>query len=109
MFADDVMVFFNGSPNSLHGISECLDDFGSWSGFYMNKNKAELYRSGLSSTASEELSTYGFTQGSLPIRYLGPPLMSRKLHIAEYQPLLDKIISRFRAWKTKMLSFAGRL
>lgn len=29
VFADDVMVFFDGSSNSLHGISECLDDFAS--------------------------------------------------------------------------------
>lgn len=30
MFADDVMIFFDGSSNSLHGISEFLDDFASW-------------------------------------------------------------------------------
>lgn len=34
--------------------------------------------------------------------------MSRKLKIAEYSPLLDKITSRFHAWATKSLSFAGR-
>ncbi|XP_048611893.1 uncharacterized protein LOC106393218 [Brassica napus] len=31
MFADDVMIFFDGNNNSLHGIAECLDDFASWS------------------------------------------------------------------------------
>lgn len=29
MFADDVLIFFYGSNNSLHGISDCLDDFAS--------------------------------------------------------------------------------
>lgn len=109
MFADNVMVFFDGSPNSLYGISECLDDFGSWPGLFMNKNKTELFHSGLLPTQALELSTYGFTQGSLPIRYLGLPLMSRKLRIDEYQPLLDKITNKFKAWSTKMLSFADRL
>lgn len=29
MFADDVMVFFDGKADSLHGITECLSDFAS--------------------------------------------------------------------------------
>lgn len=39
IFADDVMVFFDGGCSSLHGISETLDDFASWSGLHMNKDK----------------------------------------------------------------------
>ncbi|XP_048604867.1 uncharacterized protein LOC125582291 [Brassica napus] len=35
MFADDVMVFFDGTSNS-HSIAECLDDFASWSGLHMS-------------------------------------------------------------------------
>ncbi|CAL9227608.1 unnamed protein product [Arabidopsis halleri] len=27
MFADDVMIFFDGTEASLHGINEALDDF----------------------------------------------------------------------------------
>ena len=47
MFADDVMIFFDGSCNSLQGISECLNDFASWSGLEMNKEKTELFTAGL--------------------------------------------------------------
>lgn len=32
MFADDVMIFFDGSGSSLHGIYETLEDFAGWSG-----------------------------------------------------------------------------
>lgn len=32
MFADDVMIFFDGGSSSLHGICEMLDDFSFWSG-----------------------------------------------------------------------------
>ena len=42
MFADDVMVFF-GSSNSQHGISECLDDFDSWSELHMNHRYLYLW------------------------------------------------------------------
>lgn len=79
MFADDVMVFFDGTSNSLHGISECLDDFASWSGLHMNTTKTELFSAGVDQIESQAIISYGFPPGKLPIRYLGLPLMSRKL------------------------------
>lgn len=39
MFADDVIVVFDGGCSSLHGITEALDDFASWSGLEVNKKK----------------------------------------------------------------------
>lgn len=109
MFADDVMVFFDGCSNSLHRIVECLDDFASWSGLHMNIAKTELFTSGLDQCETLAIANYGFTSGNLPIRYLGLPLMARKLKISEYAPLLNKITASMRAWSVKLLSFAGRL
>ena len=109
MFADDVMVFFDGSPNSLHEISDCLDDFGTWYGLRLNRNKTEVFTSGLSDSETLAIAQYGFNSGSLPIRYLGLPLMSHKLRISEYDPLMHKLISKFRSWAIKTLTFAGRL
>lgn len=108
MFADDVMVFFDGGSSSLHGITETLDDFAGWSGLAMNKEKTELFHAGLSQEETNELNVYSFSHGSLPIRYLGLPLMHKKLKISEYSPLLDKLNSRFNHWGIKSLSFAGR-
>ncbi|XP_013709779.2 uncharacterized protein LOC106413574 [Brassica napus] len=109
MFADDVMIFFDGTSNSLHGITETLDDFASWSGLYMNRHKTELFHAGLNQVKSTAIAAFGFPIGSLPIRYLGLPLMHRKLRISEYEPLLDSIVRKFRRWATKTLSYAGRL
>ncbi|WZY76441.1 hypothetical protein YC2023_022825 [Brassica napus] len=109
MFADDVMVFYDGSSSSLHGISETLDDFAMWSGLEINHNKSELFTAGLSQLETITSMSYGFPIGTLPIRYLGLPLMHRKLRISEYSPLLDKIAASFNAWSARHLSFAGRL
>lgn len=109
MFADDVMVFFDGTSNRLHGIAECLDDFASWSGLHMNTLKTELFTSGLEQRESDAIACYGFPSGNFPIRYLGLPLMSRKLKIAEYAPLMTKINRSFHSWSAKLFSFAGRL
>lgn len=109
MFADDVMVFFDGTSNSLHGIAECLDDFASWSGLHMNTTKTELFTSGIDQIETTAIANYGFSTGQFPIRYLGLALMSRKLKISEYAPLMTKIAARFQSWSAKLLSFAGRL
>lgn len=108
MFADDVMVFFDGGSSSLHGINETMDDFAGWSGLHMNRDKTQLFYAGLSQDKTNALSAYGFSVGSLPIHYLGLPLMHLKLKIAEYAPLMDKLHSRFTSWAAKSLSFDGR-
>lgn len=109
MFADDVMIFFDGGSSSLHGICETLDDFACWSGLHVNKNKCQLFHAGLDQNESGILVAYDFPVGTLPIRYLGLPLMCRKLRIAEYEPLLEKITRKFNSWAFKCLSFAGRV
>lgn len=109
MFADDVMIFFDGRSSSLHRICEALDDFASWSGLHVNKDKTHLFHAGLDSCESTSIEKFGFPTGSLPIRYLGLPLMSRKLRISEYEPLLASLTSSFKAWAVKYLSFAGRV
>lgn len=70
MFADDVMIFFDGSEASLHGINEVLDDFASWSGLHMNRNKTQLYLAGLSPLHTSAIARHGFPVQSLPIRFL---------------------------------------
>ena len=107
MFADDVMIFFDGGSSSLHGVNEALDDFASWSGLRINAAKTQLFKAGVNQIESNAMDSYGFTAGSLPIRYLGLPLISRKLKISEYEPLLDKLNSKFRSWTVRILSFAG--
>ena len=107
-FADDIMVFFDGQYGSLQQITLTLESFSTWSGLSMNRNKTELYVAGMSQIESSELTSLGFSLGSLPVRYLGLPLMHRKLRICDYRPLLDQLKRRFSSWSTRALSFAGR-
>lgn len=66
------------------------------------------FHAGLNQDETAAIEEYGFLVGALPIRYLGLPLMRRKLKVSKYSPLLDKITSRFHSWATKSLSYAGR-
>lgn len=107
-FADDLMIFSDGTVNSIKCIADTLEDFALWSGLRMNKSKTELYVAGLNNDETADIARLGFNIGSLPIRYLGLPLMHRKLRISDYRPLLDKISANFNCWSAKALSYAGR-
>ncbi|KAG7588439.1 Reverse transcriptase domain [Arabidopsis suecica] len=108
-FADDIMLFFDGKAASLQEISLTLESFQTLSGLRMNKDKTDLFYTGVDQTEGDSLDSLGFNHGTLPIRYLGLPLLHRKLRKADYSSLIDQVAARFNCWAVKCLSFAGRL
>lgn len=57
----------------------------------------------------ERATQLGIPLETLPIRYLGLPLTTKNMTRLDYEPLIDKIRSRFLSWTSKTLSYAGRL
>lgn len=55
------------------------------------------------------LEQFPFTTGTLPVRYLGLPLLTKRMTVNDYMPLLEKIRRRISNWTAGSLSFAGRL
>ncbi|KAG7587049.1 Reverse transcriptase domain [Arabidopsis thaliana x Arabidopsis arenosa] len=109
-FADDILIFFDGTEVSLTGILHILDEFKLESGLGINKNKTALFLDGGQFQEIQRMAaSLGVSHGALPVRYLGVPLSSCKMKRQDFQPLIDKILSRFNAWTVKHLSFAGRL
>lgn len=51
----------------------------------------------------------GLSLGTIPFRYLGVPLSSKKLSVYQCKPLVDKVTARIQGWTAKYLSYAGRL
>lgn len=109
-FADDIMVFTNGVPASLRGIFTTLDEFAVISGLVINTAKSSIFMAGrLSQAFKEEVNRLGIPVDTLPVRYLGLPLTTKSMSRADYEPLIDKIRSRFLSWSSRALSYAGRL
>ncbi|KAL4557252.1 hypothetical protein LXL04_035425 [Taraxacum kok-saghyz] len=50
-----------------------------------------------------------FVVGTLPVRYLGVPLVESRILIRDCKVLVDKVKARVLDWKNKYLSYAGRL
>lgn len=109
-FADDVLLFFDGQVDSLEGIIQVLHDFYVASGLSVNLRKSFLFLDGNNMQQTTSLAShFGFTVGSLPVRYLGLPLLPHKLKPSDYQSLLDKITKRISSWVVRHLSFAGHI
>ncbi|XP_010471472.1 PREDICTED: uncharacterized protein LOC104751252 [Camelina sativa] len=109
-FADDLLVFFDGSEDSLAAILEVLDQFKSISGLGVNLTKTCLFLDGNNRMGITDMaSRHNLLHGSLPVRYLGVPLITHKLTATDYQPLIDKVKSRIMGWTHRHLSFVGRL
>ncbi|KAK2401903.1 hypothetical protein QL285_051464 [Trifolium repens] len=110
-FADDLLIFTRGDAKSVELVMAKLHNFSRFTGLFINPSKCKVYYYG---GVNEHIKAVvrqitSFTDGSLPFRYLGIPLTSKKLSIHHYLPLIDRIVDRVRNWSAKLLSHAGRL
>jgi hypothetical protein len=91
-------------------IQQVLKEFECLSGLKANPSKSSIFFAGASRRIKHLLlSTMQMKEGVLPIRYLGVPLISSRLIVADCQALIMKITSRIDSWISKSLTFAGRL
>ena len=91
-------------------MSSVLSDFSKWSGLMPNQIKSNIFMADSDPVYKDAiLNIFNFQLGSLPIKYLGLPLITSKLSAADCTPLIDSVLARIKGWTTKSLSFAGRL
>ena len=108
-FADDLMVFVEGNKKSIESTLEVFEDFAIHSGIKISLEKSTLYMAGIQENQRDEIpQQFPFEYGSLPVRYLGLPLLTRRMTSSNYLPLLEKIKSQISSWTTRK-SFARRL
>lgn len=109
-FADDLMVFVEGSKESIEGVLSIFDEFATWSGLSISLEKSTVYMAGISAGERRMILTDSpLAVGELPVRYLGLPLMTKAMAKQDYLPLLEKIRTRICSWTSRFLSYAGRL
>ncbi|KAL2243629.1 UNVERIFIED_CONTAM: hypothetical protein Sindi_0480900 [Sesamum indicum] len=109
-FADDLLLFCHADMDSIGVFKTGLDRFAVWSGLRLNMQKSHLIISRSAQGLRDEMLTaLGFQEGVLPMRYLGLPLLSSRLTIADCRPLLMKIDKRIAGWEGIALSYAGRV
>jgi hypothetical protein len=110
MFADDVMVFTKPETSSLDGIKTALQAFHCMTGLTINQFKSSLLVTGVSDLQATALQQHsGLSCMVNDMKYLGLPLISKRISKADCLPLYFKISSVMSAWNNRHLSQSGRL
>lgn len=109
-FADDLLIFSDGSLSSVQAILGVLKDFEERSGLAISVQKSCFFAAGISEVEIEAISHQtGLSIGVFPIRYLGVPLHTKKISRIQCAPLIQSIKNKLRSWTVRRLSYAGRL
>ena len=110
-FADDVIIFTNGSKNSLCKLMAFLSQYENESGHKINKQKScfLLGDKAPTSRASIVAECTGFVQKSFPINYLGCNLYVGRKKFQFFEDMVFKVEKKLAGWKGRLLSPGGRL
>lgn len=109
-FADDLLLFCEASVEQARNMAAVLDNFCRVSGqkvslaktvFFASKNTpADLKRAISDSLNIKHTSDLG--------RYLGVPILHKRVTVATYDFLIENIRNKLTAWKAKQMSQASR-
>ncbi|PWA89784.1 RNA-directed DNA polymerase, eukaryota, Reverse transcriptase zinc-binding domain protein [Artemisia annua] len=106
-FADDLLVVCHGDVESVKVVKESLVEFSNMSGLLPNMAKSIVFFGNVQEEVKRNiLQILPFKVGKLPMKYLGVPLITKKLGAKECKQLVDKFKNRVNDWKNKYLSYA---
>ncbi|XP_058734199.1 uncharacterized protein LOC131605929 [Vicia villosa] len=109
-FVDDVLLFSRGETQSVQIMMNTFQQFSDSTGLSVNPQKCQIFYSGMEEeTINKVHEMTGYGRGTLPVRYLGVPLASKRVSTNHYLPLIERILSRIRHWSSNLLSIAGRI
>jgi hypothetical protein len=91
-FTDDLLIFSAASCDSIKVNKDVLDEFEELAGLKANPVKSFLFFGGVPSGVKNDILNFlHMHEGKLPIRYLGVPLLSKRLTAADCDVLVSKI------------------
>ncbi|XP_058725823.1 uncharacterized protein LOC131597127 [Vicia villosa] len=109
-FVDDVLMFVRDDTQSVRMLLQVIQDFSCSTGMVVNPRKCKVYIGGADANTClriNDLTT--FQEATLPFKYMGIPMSSKRLDIHQFCPLIDRITSRITHWSSRLLSYAGKV
>jgi hypothetical protein len=106
MYADDIMLFAKANSSEVQILYKC-----EWSGQSINRNKSGLICSKLvqRDKKSEIKLILTMKKVQANVNYLGSPLFHSSSRIENFRFLQEKLEARLMGWRSKTLSWAGRV
>ncbi|XP_019225379.1 PREDICTED: uncharacterized protein LOC109206956 [Nicotiana attenuata] len=109
-FADDILLFCKGELQAIVLMLRGLQSFSNASVLTTNAAKSDIFIANMDEQCLQDLCELtGYKRGSLPFRYLGVPISSKKLVALDCEILVDKMTMKIKCWGTRNLSYAGRV
>lgn len=109
-FAYDLMFFCRGDLKSVILLLRGLESFSLASGLQANRDKSAVYFGNVKEPTKQHiLEVTGFMEEKLPFRYLGVPITTKELSVADCEILTEKISLRIKCWGSRNLSFTARV
>nr|GEV65702.1 probable LRR receptor-like serine/threonine-protein kinase At1g34110 [Tanacetum cinerariifolium] len=93
-FADDLLVMCHGDTISVRVVKKALNKFSASSGLLPNNYKSTVFFGSMNEDESNAISIiFPFKKGKLRVKYLGVPLIAKRLGINECGDLYDERLS----------------
>ncbi|XP_062109857.1 uncharacterized protein LOC133821725 [Humulus lupulus] len=109
-FADDVILFCRGDIISILRLLQGFKRFSVSSDLQANETKSTFYCHGMTEEDAMRIHlASGFSKSQLPFRYLGIPIYSKHLSMADCSVLAEKMVHKIQIWSSQHLSLAGIL
>jgi len=109
MYADDTAIFVKPTREDILAMAELLTLFGEASGLKTNFQKSKIIPIRCEGLNLNEIIAGSPTEIScFPNKYLGLPLTHQRLRRVDFQPLVDKTVSKLTAWNGRQINPAGR-
>ncbi|GMI86289.1 hypothetical protein HRI_002298200 [Hibiscus trionum] len=109
-FVDDLILYSKADLVNAKVIEDILAEFGSSSGHRVSKQKTQIWFSPNTDPMVKDsiCASLGFQVVENLGKYLGVPVIHKRVTRADYSFIIDKLRSRLSGWVAKTLSLAGR-
>ena len=108
-FADDLILCCKGDYPSIMLLLQAFKLFSESSGLKANSSKSAIYTSGMQEREVIRITEASrFQRSTLPFRYLGVPICSRRITKAQCDIIIEKMTARIRLWSSRNLSYTTR-
>ncbi|KAL4299447.1 hypothetical protein AHAS_Ahas17G0101800 [Arachis hypogaea] len=111
LFADDLVLFMEASPEQMRIAMESLEEFKKASSFKVNPMKTSIYFSKNVDvrTRQEIVRLSGFSDVESLGRYLGAIFNNKRKGKNKFKKIIDRVAGKLKGWKAKCLSLGGRI
>jgi hypothetical protein len=108
-YADDIIICLKNDMDNARSMKLLLYWYEMMSGLKINFTNSEVVLiNGDENTNTQLAELFNCQIGMFPIKYLGVPVSPCKLHVKDWEPLVEKNEKKLMVWKGGAMSIAGR-